>query len=97
MDDILESFPKLFVDIILKKWMNSHIQIMDQLSKVNLWNKENQQMEQIYNARDDMMNILSYADSSNLCHVIKYFPELNKTNWKEDITFTLSNILRYIE
>ena len=43
MDEIFEYFPNLYFDQILKKLMNAHIQIGDQLSKVNVWNKENQQ------------------------------------------------------
>ena len=32
----------------------------------------------MYNEVEDMMNILSYVDFSKLCHVIKYFTELNQ-------------------
>ena len=46
--------------------MNAHIQIVDQLSKFNVCNKENQQTEQIYIARGEMMNILSYVDFAKL-------------------------------
>ena len=69
--------------------MNTHIQIVAQLSKVDAWNKENQQMEQIYNARQVLMNILSYVDFARLCVVIKYFPELNQKIVKEGITFPI--------
>ena len=41
MDDIFESLPKLFVDSMLEKWMNYHLQIVAQLSKVNVRNKDN--------------------------------------------------------
>ena len=51
LDKIFKSLPNLFVDKILKKWMNAHIQIMAQLSKVNVCNKDNQQMEPMYNSR----------------------------------------------
>ena len=52
--------------------MKSHVQIVAQLSKVNIRNKENQQMELMYKSIEDMMNILSYADFAKLCHAIKY-------------------------
>ena len=45
MDYMFESLLKLFVDRMLK-WMNSHVQIVDQLSKVNVCNKDNQQIEE---------------------------------------------------
>ena len=78
MDNIFSSLPKLFVDIMQIKWMKSHIQIVDQLSKANVWSKQKQQMELMYNSREDVMNILSYVDFEKLCHVIKYFPQLNQ-------------------
>ena len=31
MDEIFESLPNLFVVQMIKKWMNAHIQILDQL------------------------------------------------------------------
>ena len=37
-----------------------------------------------------MLNILSYVDYSKMCHVIKYFTELNQNFGQEDITFPLS-------
>ena len=58
--------------------MSSHVQILAQLSEVNVCNKDKQQMEQIYNAGEYMMNILSYVNFVKLCRVIKYFPKLNK-------------------
>ena len=45
--------------------MNSHVQILAHLSKVNVCNKEIQQTEQINNAREDIMNILSHVDFEN--------------------------------
>ena len=77
--------------------MNSHVQIVAQLSKVNLWNKENQKMEPMYNAREEIMNILDYINFSKLFHAIKYFPELNNFWGNEDITFPLSPSPRAIE
>ena len=61
--------------------MNSHIKIVAQLSKPVKWKNDNQQMEPRYIKREEWMNIPSYVDFSKLCHVIKYFPELNKTYW----------------
>ena len=71
--------------------MKSHIQVVDQFSKVVKWNKDNQQMEPMYIARKEWMNILSYVDFSKLCHVIKYFTELNQKNGQEEINFHLSS------
>ena len=45
MDDTFTSLPKLFVDEMIKNWMNSYIKVVAQLSKVIKRNKENQQME----------------------------------------------------
>ena len=53
--------------------MNVHIQIVAQLSKVNARNKDNQQMEKMYNAREKIMNILSYVDFEKVYHAITYF------------------------
>ena len=41
------------------------------------------------NERVKMMNILSYVDFEKLCHVIKYFPQLNLHFGKEEINFPL--------
>ena len=46
--------------------MNYNIQVVSQLSKVDVWNKDNQQMEKMYNVRQDFMNILSRVDFSKL-------------------------------
>ena len=70
IDKIFDSFSKLFVDQMVRIWMNSHIQIIDQLSKVNVWNKENEQVEQIFHAREALMNILIYLNFSKLCYSI---------------------------
>ena len=47
INETFEFLPNLFVDIMVKECMNAHIQIVDQLSKVNLCNKENQQTEEL--------------------------------------------------
>ena len=44
-------------------------------------------MKQLYVAREKGGSILSYVDFSNLCHVIKYFPELNKKLGKKKSIF----------
>ena len=51
----------------------------------------------IYNAIEKMMNILSYVDFSKLFRVIKYFFQLNKKVWKEDIIFPFLSSSRAIE
>ena len=63
MDDTFTSLPKVFVDDMIKKRINSHIKVLAQLSKFIKLNKENQQTEPMYIARDKWMNILSYVDS----------------------------------
>ena len=40
-DDIFESFPKLFVDKMVKQCIKSHVQIMDQLPQFNVWGGKN--------------------------------------------------------
>ena len=51
MDKIFGSVPNLFVDRMLKKLTNTHIKIVDQLSKVNIWNKKKQRMEPTHDSR----------------------------------------------
>ena len=46
---------------------------MSHVLRVNVWNKYNQQMENIYNTRKKLKNILSYVDFEKLCVVIKIF------------------------
>ena len=92
MDDTFTSLPKLFVDEMIKKCMNSHINVMAHLSKAVKWNKENQQMDQCIL----LINILSYVNFSKLCHVIQYFLELNKKIGQEDINLPLSSSSRAI-
>ena len=62
---------------MFEQWMNSNIQIVAQLSKFNVWNQHNQQMEQMYNRREELYNISIYVDFAKLCNVIKNFTELN--------------------
>ena len=76
--------------------MKLHVQIVDQLSKFNLWNKDNKIMELMYNAREKMMNILSCVDFVKLCHTIKYFRQLNQNFGKEYINLSLSSCSRNI-
>ena len=59
---------------MIEPWMNANIQISAQLSKTYVWNQDSQQMEQIYNGREDGKNIFSYAHFARLCDVIKKFP-----------------------
>ena len=82
MGDTYTSFHKLFFDEMIKTWMNSHIKVLDRLSKFIEWNKENKRMDQLYIARE-RGGILSYVDLSKLCHVIKYFSSLNQSIGKE--------------
>ena len=56
------SLYQLFVDEIIITWMNSHTKVVYQLSKVVNFNKENQQMENWYIAREKGGNILSHVD-----------------------------------
>ena len=51
-DEKFTSLPKLFVDEIIKKRMNSHIKVMAQLSKDVNWNKYNQKMKPMYIERE---------------------------------------------
>ena len=39
--------------------MNYHVQIVAQLSKSNVWNKENQQMKLIHNVREEIIKMLA--------------------------------------
>ena len=41
IDDIFTLLPKLFFDKMIKKWMNSHIKVVAQLSKAVKWNRYN--------------------------------------------------------
>ena len=54
-------------------------------------------MEQMYNSRKYLMNILSHADFAKLCNAIKYFPEFNQHFVKEGITFSLLSCSRVIK
>ena len=74
MGNTFTSLPKLFVGEMVIKWMDSHIKVVSQFSKVVKWNKYNQQIELIYISRDKWMNILTRVDFSKLCHIIKNFP-----------------------
>ena len=60
---------------------------------------KNQCMEQIqpkngkiYNAREDIMNILIYVAFSKMCHVINFFPELNQKLGKKKLLFLFHQV-----
>ena len=76
---------------------NLPYKVVAHLSRVVKRNKDNQHMEQTYISREYRKHILSYDDSSKLCHVITYFTELNQYFEQEDITFPLSPSSRAIE
>ena len=40
-------------------------------------------MEQVYNAREKLMNIFIYIDFAKMWNAIKNFPELNCNFWKK--------------
>ena len=44
----------------------------------------------MYISGEKWINILSRVDFSKLCHVTKYFPELNQKFEQEDITVPIS-------
>ena len=75
--------------------MKSHVQIVDQLSQVNVWRKKNAKREVIYNEIEHTI-FFSYVGFARLFQAIKYFPQLNPDFGKEDITFPLSSISRAI-
>ena len=79
MDGTFTSLPKLFVDEMIKK-DELPCQSCGSVIKFLKYNRENQKIEPMFIAREEWMNILSYVDCcfSKLCHVIKYFTELNK-------------------
>ena len=56
------------------KWMNKHIKVVYQLSKLVKCNKENQQMEQMFVAIERGRSILSYVGFSKKVNVITSFP-----------------------
>ena len=47
---------------MLEPWINADIQVVDQLSKIVVWNKPSKKMEKIYKGRYELKNILSYVD-----------------------------------
>ena len=51
MEETFQSFTNLFVNKMLNKWMNANNRIIDKLSKVNVCNRDNQQIK-LYNGRD---------------------------------------------
>ena len=59
--------------------MNDNTQIVAKLSKVNVWNKNNQQMEKMYNGREELVNIFSYVDIKKLFNVRINFLEFNRS------------------
>ena len=87
LSDTFVSFTKLCDNKNLEPWINANIQIVAQLSKIDVWNKYGQKVEQMYNQREYLKNILSCIDFNRLCNVIKQFPELNHNIAKEGISF----------
>ena len=69
---------------------------MVQLSKINVWNKDNNKMEQMYNEIEELTNILGYVDFAKLCNVINNFPDFNQIFLKEGITLPLFIVLELI-
>ena len=65
MYDTFTSAPKLFVDKMIKKWMNSHIKVVAQLAKFVKWNKDNKKKEPMYISIEEWMNILNYIYFQN--------------------------------
>ena len=62
---------------MLEPWINASIQIVAHLPKIYVCNKNGKKMEQIYDIREDLRNILSYVNSLRFCYLIKKFTYLN--------------------
>ena len=54
-------------------------------------------MEPIYIAREKEGNLLSYVAFSNICNVIKSFPELKQKYWKIKYSFSSHIMSRAME
>ena len=54
-------------------------------------------MYRMYNAREEIMNILCHVDFAKLCNAIQLFPGLNQNIVGKGITFTLLSSSRYIK
>ena len=61
---------------MIENCFNANIQIVAQLSKIDIWNKHSQKTKQMYNEREDLKNILSCADFTRLYNSIKQLIEL---------------------
>ena len=53
--------------------ISAHIQIVAQLLRFNVWNKENKKTEEIYSLREKIIIILSYVNFEKLYNVMKFF------------------------
>ena len=76
MGEIFTFLPKLSVDQIIKKWVNSYIKVVEQLIKFVKRNKYNQQMDPMYVEKETGRNNLSCVCFSNILYVINSFPSL---------------------
>ena len=70
MNAIFPMLPQLFVNKVIKKWMNSHIKVVAQLSKVVKWDKQNLKMKPMYMAGEIRINFLSSVDFTKNCCLI---------------------------
>ena len=80
MDETFTFLFKLFFDKMIKKWMNSHIKVVAQLSKLrknvtNVCGKRN---------REKYLDLCLFF---KICSVTNSFPELKQNIGKEDINF----------
>ena len=58
--------------------MFEHVKVVDQLLGFVNWNKESDEMESIFIAREERNNIISYVGFSIIFHVIMCFPGLKQ-------------------
>ena len=56
---------------MIKEWIFEHVKVVDQFSRVVNYNKESDEMESMFIAREEREHIISYIDFSRVCHVIK--------------------------
>ena len=85
---------KVICKINLEPWIIDHIQAVDQLSKLYVWNKHKQKKEHMHIGGEEEENILSCVDFTRTCNLIRRFPSLSIDIFTNGINFPLSSCAR---
>ena len=58
----VNKIPTMFVERMFLPWIQENVQVVSQISRIDVWNQKGQEQDNIIISREGFKNILSYVD-----------------------------------